>query len=111
MKYMRFIVWLGVCCWLVGGVGFAYEDEIVVLETNQGMIEIKLKPLVAPMACENFLSLVDRGYYDSIIFHRVIKNFMIQWGDPSRTGRGGRSMWGKQFKDEVHVDVKFLTPH
>jgi peptidylprolyl isomerase len=83
------------------------EDKIVFLETNQGTIEIKLMPETAPKACENFLSLVKQGYYDGIIFHRVIKNFMIQGGDPSGTGRGGESIWGKPFEDEVNSTVKF----
>ena len=64
------------------------KEPIVCLETNQGMIEIKLFVDVAPKACENFLSLVKNHYYDGIIFHRVIKDFMIQTGDPTGTGRG-----------------------
>ena len=83
------------------------DDTIVVLETNQGNIEIKLMTEVAPKACENFIGLVQEGYYDGIIFHRVIKNFMIQGGDPTGTGRGGTSMWGEPFENEVHRDVTF----
>ena len=86
------------------------EGEIMVLETNQGVIEIKLMPDVAPKACENFTTLAQRGYYDGIIFHRVIKNFMIQGGDPTATGRGGSSMWGEPFEDEVRADVAFEKP-
>ncbi|MBI4707297.1 MAG: peptidylprolyl isomerase [Candidatus Omnitrophica bacterium] len=86
------------------------DNKIVVLETNQGNIEIKLMPQVAPKACENFTKLVEKGYYNGIIFHRVIKNFMIQGGDPTGTGRGGESVWGKPFEDEVSVDVKFDKP-
>ncbi len=81
--------------------------KIVVLETNQGVIEIKLMPEIAPKACENFSKLVEKGYYDGIIFHRVIKNFMIQGGDPSGTGRGGQSVWGKPFADEVTSKISF----
>ncbi|MBN1912868.1 MAG: peptidylprolyl isomerase [Candidatus Omnitrophica bacterium] len=94
-------VWKGVFC---------MEDKIVVLETNQGKIEIKLMPQVAPKACENFSILAEKGYYDGLIFHRVIKGFMIQGGDPTGTGRGGGSAWGKAFEDEVSPSVKFDKP-
>lgn len=83
------------------------EKKIVVLETNQGNIEIELMPEVAPKACENFIGLVEKGYYNGIIFHRIIKDFMIQGGDPTGTGRGGQSLWGKPFEDEVSAGIKF----
>ncbi len=83
------------------------KDQIVVLETNQGSIEIKLFTNTAPKACENFTGLVKKGYYEGIIFHRVIKDFMIQGGDPTGTGRGGESIWGKPFEDEVTPGVSF----
>ena len=83
------------------------EPTIVVLETNEGKIEIQLNEQVAPKACENFKGLVKKGYYDGIIFHRVIKNFMIQGGDPTGTGRGGESIWGKPFKDEFSPKLLF----
>ena len=86
------------------------DNKIVVLETNQGAIEIKLMPNTAPKACENFIKLIEKSYYNGIIFHRVIKNFMIQGGDPTGTGRGGNSIWGKSFEDEVSPDVKFDKP-
>ncbi|MCR4336238.1 MAG: peptidylprolyl isomerase [Candidatus Omnitrophica bacterium] len=79
----------------------------VVLETNQGNVEIKLFSDVAPKTCENFVGLVKKGYYNGIIFHRVIKDFMIQGGDPTGTGRGGESLWGGKFEDEVKPNVKF----
>ena len=85
-------------------------SQNVVLETNQGNIEIKLMPKVAPKACENFLGLVKKGYYNGIIFHRVIKDFMIQGGDPTGTGMGGQSLWGAPFEDEVSASVKFDKP-
>jgi len=88
--------------------GFAEDkDQIVVFETNQGIIEIKLFPEIAPKACENMIGLIKKGYYDGVIFHRVIKNFMIQGGDPTGTGRGGISIWGVPFEDEVNEDIKF----
>ena len=83
------------------------KDVVVVLETNQGDITLKLMPQAAPKACENFIGLVKKGYYNGIIFHRVIKGFMIQGGDPTGTGRGGDSIWGKPFEDETRSDVKF----
>lgn len=82
-------------------------NPIVVLETNQGNIEIKLFPEIAPKACENFVGLVKKGYYDGIIFHRVIKNFMIQGGDPTGTGMGGQSLWGGKFEDEFSNKIRF----
>lgn len=92
-----------------GGI-FAMEDKIVVLETNQGNIEIKLKEDIAPKACENFIKLAEKGYYNGLIFHRVIKDFMIQGGDPTGTGMGGESIWGKAFEDEVTPVAKFDGP-
>jgi len=86
------------------------KETIVVLETNQGVIEIKLMPEVAPRACENFATLVEKKYYDGIIFHRVIKKFMIQGGDPTGTGRGGESIWGSPFEDEVTPEAAFDKP-
>ena len=89
-----------------GGI-FAMDDPIVVLETNQGNIEIKLKTDIAPKSCENFVKLIEKGYYNGLIFHRVIKGFMIQGGDPTGSGTGGESIWGKPFEDEVTPVAKF----
>ncbi|KAJ8097846.1 hypothetical protein POJ06DRAFT_23371 [Lipomyces tetrasporus] len=75
----------------------------VTLHTTLGDIQIRLYPEHAPLAVENFVTLCKRGYYDSTIFHRVIKKFMIQGGDPLGDGTGGESMWGKEFKDEFSV--------
>ena len=83
------------------------QRPVVVFETNQGEIEIELMPDVAPKTCENMLGLIKKKYYDGIIFHRVIPNFMVQGGDPTGTGRGGESLWGKPFEDEVSADVTF----
>jgi len=87
----------------------AMDGKTVVLETSQGIIEIQLMPDVAPKACENFTKLVEKGYYNGLIFHRVIKGFMLQGGDPTGTGRGGESVWGKPFADEVSPNVEFNT--
>ena len=92
-----------------GGIVMA-EEQRVILETNQGNIVIKLFADRAPKAVENFVGLVKKGYYNGIIFHRVIKNFMIQGGDPGGTGMGGESIWGGTFKDELSQDIKFDRP-
>jgi len=86
------------------------KDTVVVLETNVGKIELKLYPKVAPLAVENFTTHVKNGYYNGLIFHRVIKGFMIQGGDPTGTGRGGESIWKKDFKDEFANNVVFDRP-
>ena len=86
------------------------KEPIVCIETNQGVIKIKLHPEIAPKTCENFIALVKKHYYDGIIFHRVIKEFMLQTGDPTGTGRGGQSCWGTPFSDEVRADVTFNKP-
>lgn len=83
------------------------KKPIAVIETNLGTITIALKPEDAPKAVENFLRLAQSDYYNGIIFHRVIKNFMIQGGDPTGTGRGGASIWGKPFEDEISSKLKF----
>lgn len=82
----------------------------VLFETTQGVIEFKLFPNLAPKTCENFVGLVEKGYYDGVIFHRVIPQFMVQGGDPTGTGRGGKSIWGKPFEDEVTPDARFDRP-
>lgn len=86
------------------------KDIIVVLETNQGKIELKMFPDVAPLAVENFVTHAKDGYYDGLIFHRVIKDFMIQGGDPTGTGTGGESIWKKEFVNEHKANVVFDRP-
>lgn len=86
------------------------KSPIVVFDTTQGSFEVTLKPDVAPKATENFLGLVRKQYYNGTIFHRVIKSFMIQGGDPTGTGTGGQSIWDKTFADEVSPSVKFDHP-
>ncbi|HIV18854.1 MAG TPA: peptidylprolyl isomerase [Candidatus Merdivicinus intestinigallinarum] len=75
-------------------------DTIVTIRTNRGDIKVKMLPEAAPKAVENFVTHAKNGYYDGIIFHRVIRDFMIQGGDPTGTGMGGESIWGKEFADE-----------
>ena len=83
---------------------------MVVIDTNVGKVEVKLYPKKSPLAVENFLGLVKKGYYNGIIFHRVIKGFMIQGGDPTGTGTGGSSIWGKEFKNENTPNLVFDKP-
>lgn len=82
----------------------------VILETTQGSIEFKLFDDIAPKACENFTTHLKNGYYNGVIFHRIIEEFMIQGGDPDGSGRGGKSIWGKNFEDECTRDVVFDKP-
>ena len=77
-------------------------NRIAVIKTNMGTIRFKLLEEDAPKTTENFRLLAERGYYDGIIFHRVIKGFMIQGGDPLGQGYGGESAWGGKFKDEIN---------
>ncbi|RAL46675.1 unnamed protein product [Cuscuta campestris] len=72
------------------------------LQTTHGDLNIELHCDLTPRTCENFITLCERGYYNGVAFHRSIRNFMIQGGDPTGTGRGGESIWGKPFKDEVN---------
>ncbi|MFP4697967.1 MAG: peptidylprolyl isomerase [Eubacteriales bacterium] len=72
---------------------------------DYGVIKIRLFPNIAPKAVENFTSLSEKGYYNGVIFHRVIKDFMIQGGDPTGTGAGGESIWGEPFEDEFAKDA------
>ncbi|EOA13112.1 hypothetical protein CARUB_v10026122mg [Capsella rubella] len=72
----------------------------VQFHTTHGDLNIELHCDIAPRACENFITLCERGYYNGVSFHRSIRNFMIQGGDPTGTGKGGESIWGKPFKDE-----------
>lgn len=80
-------------------------DMIATMKTNRGTIKIKLFPEQCPKTVENFTTHAKNGYYEGIIFHRVIKDFMIQGGDPTGTGRGGESIWGHSFEDEFDLGL------
>lgn len=80
-------------------------ETIAVIKTNFGDISIKLFPDKAPKTVENFLTHAKNGYYNGVIFHRVIKDFMIQTGDPTGTGMGGESIWGRGFEDEIDFEL------
>ncbi len=76
-------------------------NKIAVIDTNHGTIKIELLEQDAPKTTENFSLLAGRNYYDGVIFHRVIPNFMVQGGDPLGEGYGGESAWGGKFDDEI----------
>ena len=78
----------------------ASGEEVAVIKTSKGDIFVRLFPEHAPKAVENFKTHAKNGYYDGLIFHRVINDFMIQGGDPTGSGMGGESIWGKSFEDE-----------
>jgi len=79
-----------------------------VLETSAGSFIVELYYAHAPRTCENFIGLANSGYYDGTVFHRIIKDFMIQGGDPTGTGRGGECIWGGKFGDEITRDLKHV---
>ncbi len=83
-------------------------DKIAIMTTNKGVIKFKLFEKECPKTVENFTTHAENGYYEGIIFHRVIKDFMIQGGDPTGTGRGGESIWGRSFKDEFDINLHNL---
>jgi peptidyl-prolyl cis-trans isomerase-like 1 len=86
------------------------EMTVAVIQTNMGTIEIELFAEQTPKTVENFAGLAEKGYYDGIIFHRVIADFMIQGGDPTGTGRGGESLWGGKFEDEIVPALRHDEP-
>lgn len=83
-------------------------DTVAVMHTSMGDITIKLFPEYAPKTVENFVTHAKNGYYNGLIFHRVIKDFMIQGGDPTGTGMGGESIWGRSFEDEFDPELHNL---
>lgn len=86
--------------------GRVKKSGFVRLETNHGELNIELLPEHAPKAVWNFVRLAQKGYYNGVICHRNIRNFMLQTGDPTGTGRGGTSVWGKNFEDEIDGPLK-----
>lgn len=81
------------------------NHNVAVIKTNLGDMTLELYPKVAPKAVENFIKHANDKYYDGLIFHRVIKDFVIQGGDPTGTGMGGESIWGKGFGLEVSDEL------
>jgi cyclophilin family peptidyl-prolyl cis-trans isomerase len=78
-------------------------NRTAVIETNKGTIKFELLEADAPKTTENFRLLAEKGYYDGVIFHRVISGFMVQGGDPLGMGYGGESAWGGKFNDEINA--------
>ncbi|KAI6656810.1 Peptidyl-prolyl cis-trans isomerase-like 1 [Oopsacas minuta] len=78
----------------------------VIMETTMGKISCELYWDHAPRTCQNFATLAHQGYYDDCKFHRIVSEFVIQSGDPTGTGRGGKSIFGDTFDDEIHPDLK-----
>lgn len=81
------------------------NEQSVVIKTNKGDITVRLFADKAPKTVENFVTHAKNGYYDGQIFHRIIKDFMIQGGDPTGTGMGGVSIWDEDFEDEFHEEL------
>lgn len=84
----------------------SWRPPKVALETSSGTIVVELYWNHAARTCANFAELARRGYYDTTKFHRIIRDFMIQGGDPTATGRGGASIYGPQFEDEIDKELK-----
>merc|ERR1712086_1161102 len=84
--------------------------NVAKMGTNMGDIVIKLYPDECPKSVENFVTHAQNGYYDGVIFHRVIKGFMCQTGDPLGDGTGGTSIWGHEFEDEFHRSLRHDRP-
>nr|WP_245985957.1 peptidylprolyl isomerase [Vagococcus acidifermentans] len=87
----------------------ADNEYLVEMETTKGNIKLKLFPEQAPKAVENFVTHAKDGYYNDVIFHRVIQDFMIQSGDPEGTGMGGESIWGTEFAPEISKQLYHLN--
>ena len=81
------------------------SQKVTGKEVPMGTIEIELFAQDAPKAVENFVKLADRKYFNGVLFHRVAKGFVIQGGDPTGTGAGGKSIWGKDFVDELNPNA------
>ena len=86
-------------------------NRTAVIKTNHGTIKFELLEDDAPKTTENFRLLAERGYYDGVIFHRVIKGFMVQGGDPLGMGYGGESAWGGKFNDEIDKSSDLYSGH
>ncbi|RDW80134.1 peptidyl-prolyl cis-trans isomerase-5 [Coleophoma cylindrospora] len=78
----------------------------IALETTMGTVVVELYHNHAPKTCKNFETLTRQGYYDTLLFHRIIPDFMLQTGDPTGTGRGGSSIYGEKFEDEISPALK-----
>lgn len=106
---IHFLFKLFLCYFILGVSLNAAESKKIqaILETTSGKITLDLFPEVAPKAVENFVTHINNGYYNGTIFHRTIRKFMIQGGDPTGTGSGGESIWGEDFEDEIAQGYAF----
>ncbi|HWP81479.1 MAG TPA: peptidylprolyl isomerase [Bacteroidota bacterium] len=86
------------------------SNPVVVVETTLGTFELELFAHATPKTVKNFVGLTEKGYYNGVKFHRVIDKFMIQGGDPTGTGRGGESIYGRPFEDEIVDTLKHNAP-
>jgi len=82
-------------------------EEIAVITTSKGVVKMRFFPEEAPKAVENFKTLAKKGYYNGLLFHRVIEDFMVQTGDPKGDGTGGESCWGEAFEDEISPKLHY----
>lgn len=82
-----------------------YTGTVATIHTNLGDLTVKLFDDVAPKTVKNFVGLAEKGYYNGVIFHRIIRDFMIQGGDPTGTGMGGESIYGEKFEDEFSENI------
>ena len=82
-----------------------YTGTVATIHTNLGDLNVKLFDDLAPKTVKNFVELAEKGYYNGVIFHRIIRDFMIQGGDPTGTGMGGESIYGEKFEDEFSENV------
>ncbi|XP_054443873.1 peptidyl-prolyl cis-trans isomerase-like 1 [Pteronotus mesoamericanus] len=88
----------------------SWQPPNVYLEISMGITVLELYWKHVPKTCKNFAELAQQGYYNGTNFHRIIKDFMIQGGNPIGTGQSGAFTYGKQFEDELHPDLKFTRP-
>ncbi|KAF9806999.1 hypothetical protein IEO21_08410 [Rhodonia placenta] len=79
----------------------------VIIDTTAGEIDIELWSKETPKTCRNFLALAMEGYYDGVIFHRIVPGFLVQTGDKTGTGAGGESFYGEPFEDEIHPRLRY----
>jgi peptidylprolyl isomerase domain and WD repeat-containing protein 1 len=100
----------GVVGGAASGDGAAPPPGSATIHTSMGDIAVQLYPTKTPLTVKNWMGLAGKGYYDNVVFHRVIKNFMLQTGDPTGTGRGGDSVWGGKFQDEFVPTLKHDRP-
>ncbi len=113
---MKKIIFVLVLVFIANQISFSQQKKdkkkmvesmtVAIIQTNMGTIELELFADKTPKTVENFVGLANKGYYNGVIFHRVIDNFMIQGGDPTGTGRGGQSLWGGKFEDEFVPELK-----